>query len=547
MLGDQGTGQARRVRATLEVVVTVSERHSVAFFPRPPIPGYCCGGSRAVPALRLRFHTKHGFFAQAQDLERDTRRRRRRQRIGIQEDQIAGTSRAFVHLFPCLARAGDAQEVQGWYVERLGGWCCRRGRGGRESLGRVKHRRHRLSSTVVISRFSGLTTASPTCIYIVAGIFADTMRRTTELQPCAAARWPVDRPEGRRKGPRAVVQCHGQNVRPALFLHLIEPQTDLRRSGRSIADAFLELPPRDELPDYYQLIRMPVALDTIREKLKRNAYPTVTTLESDLKRMIQNAKEYNVPKSEIYEDAERIRKLVYNFMKVHNPAYTQDPNYTSFPTPLPEPKITLTNSSHRGEPVKEEPKSRDGSVKPRPSTAPKASEPPSERKSSVAPSSARDDGDGDDNGEEDENMDFTGKSFQEAQNMIISEAIRYTDEEYVQLAHARWKPANVFRGLEIFTPFVNLPSRRLEDYYKTIRHPVSLKGVQKRLKGVHGRAPPTGVTDFKTWDAFQDEVSFIWRNAREFNQDGSDMYNLAGEFEVSFERHGIIFPLTDSP
>lgn len=203
----------------------------------------------------------------------------------------------------------------------------------------------------------------------------------------------------------------------------------MRCSGRSISDAFLELPPRDELPDYYQQVRMPIALETIEHRLKQNAYPTVTTLESDLKRMIQNAKEYNVPKSEIYEDAERIRKLVYNFMKVHNPAYSQDPNYTSFPTPYAEPKLTLTNNAHRNESVKEEPKSRDGSVKPRPSTAPKASEPPSEQKSSVAASSPQNDGDGD--GMEDENMDFTGKSFQDAQHMIVAELIRFTDEECV--------------------------------------------------------------------------------------------------------------------
>lgn len=79
---------------------------------------------------------------------------------------------------------------------------------------------------------------------------------------------------------------------------------------------------------------------------------------------------------------------------------------------------------------------------------------------------------------------------------------------------------------------MTLPSRKLEDYYKTIRHPVSLKSVQKRTRGIHGRAPPTGRTDFKTWDAFEEEISFIWRNAREYNLDGSEMYELAGEFEV---------------
>lgn len=80
-----------------------------------------------------------------------------------------------------------------------------------------------------------------------------------------------------------------------------------------------------------------------------------------------------------------------------------------------------------------------------------------------------------------------------------------------------------------------LPSRKLEDYYKYIRHPVSLKSVQKRIRGQHGREAPTGISDFKTWDAFEQEVSFIWRNARDYNEDGSDMYLLAGDLEVCLE------------
>jgi len=61
---------------------------------------------------------------------------------------------------------------------------------------------------------------------------------------------------------------------------------------------------------------------------------------------------------------------------------------------------------------------------------------------------------------------------------------------------------------------------------------VSLSGVKKRTVGRHGREAPTGITDFKSWDAFEQEVSFIWKNARTYNEDGSDMYNLAGELEV---------------
>lgn len=87
--------------------------------------------------------------------------------------------------------------------------------------------------------------------------------------------------------------------------------------------------------------------------------------------------------------------------------------------------------------------------------------------------------------------------------------------------------------MEIFTPFANLPSRKLEDYYKYIKYPVSLRKVRKRVDGEHGRNERTGITDFKTWDAFAEEVSFIWRNAKDYNEDGSEMYDLAVQFEVS--------------
>lgn len=98
-------------------------------------------------------------------------------------------------------------------------------------------------------------------------------------------------------------------------------------------------------------------------------------------------------------------------------------------------------------------------------------------------------------------------------------------------------PLTFVSSVEIFTPFVHLPSRKLEDYYKIIRHPVSLKSVQKRAHGIHGRKDTvTGPTDFKSWEAFEEEVSFIWRNCREYNEDGSGMYELAGEFEVWIPR-----------
>lgn len=61
----------------------------------------------------------------------------------------------------------------------------------------------------------------------------------------------------------------------------------------------------------------------------------MTSLESDLRRMVSNAKSYNEKSSELFSDAEKIRKLVVSFMAVNNPAYARG-NYHPISTPVPE-------------------------------------------------------------------------------------------------------------------------------------------------------------------------------------------------------------------
>ena len=81
-------------------------------------------------------------------------------------------------------------------------------------------------------------------------------------------------------------------------------------------------------------------------------------------------------------------------------------------------------------------------------------------------------------------------------------------------------------------PFLNLPSRGLHTYYQVIKHPQSFKGLQKLVRGIKGREKPTGMSSFKSWQAFEDEASIIWTNARLYNEDGSEIFQLATEFEV---------------
>ncbi|KAH0135078.1 Bromodomain-containing protein, partial [Aureobasidium melanogenum] len=289
------------------------------------------------------------------------------------------------------------------------------------------------------------------------------------------------------------------------------------KTGRLIADLFIDLPSKKELPDYYRTIKLPIAISTVQDKLERHEYPTLSTVESDIKRMVANAKQYNDDKSTVYQDAERIRKALSNFMTKHNPAY-KDPNYIAIPTPIPGGDDDATASSA--------PPTRETSEQPKKITISlKASR---DRKSSAAPPAASSPALAQDDSDP---ADFTGKTFQQAQEHIINGLISHTDQE-----------------LEIFQPFVTLPPRTLTDYYNIIKKPTSLTSVRKRVRGQHSRGPATMQTDFKTWDAFEDEVSYIWRNARDYNEDGSDIFNLSIEFEDLFkERLAIAKKQVDEP
>lgn len=61
----------------------------------------------------------------------------------------------------------------------------------------------------------------------------------------------------------------------------------------------------------------------------------MTPFESDLRRMISNAKSFNVKSSQVFSDAEKIRKIIQIFMMENNPAY-KTPGYQPFATPVPE-------------------------------------------------------------------------------------------------------------------------------------------------------------------------------------------------------------------
>lgn len=91
------------------------------------------------------------------------------------------------------------------------------------------------------------------------------------------------------------------------------------------------------------------------------------------------------------------------------------------------------------------------------------------------------------------------------------------------------------RGQEVGSPFINKPDKVLyKDYYDVIQHPVSLRSISKQVRGVEGRKPHSHKTAFPTWQLFENEVGYIWHNAREFNEDDSEIVTFANYLEVCF-------------
>ena len=167
--------------------------------------------------------------------------------------------------------------------------------------------------------------------------------------------------------------------------------------------------------------------------------------------MVSNAKSFNETNSPIYSYAEKVRKLVSNFMVERNPAY-KDKNYQAVATPIPQ---DLESKSTKPPPQPSKPSvdkkaasqaSKSGADKKTISQASRSNEDPKGEVKAIETKSGRRTGrnasrtspDQNSRGEsslpasQDEEVkteEYKGLSFQEAQLKIIQSMMDFTDEE----------------------------------------------------------------------------------------------------------------------
>ncbi|KAI9505599.1 SNF2 family N-terminal domain-containing protein [Coemansia spiralis] len=112
--------------------------------------------------------------------------------------------------------------------------------------------------------------------------------------------------------------------------------------GHRCCDLFLELPSKRDYPDYYVIIRQPIAMKTIRRNVKAHRYGTVRDFHSDWLLMFNNARTYNEEGSVVYEDACDMQRALENKLNemtgedYRTPIGTQSPLPPAFNLTLPQ-------------------------------------------------------------------------------------------------------------------------------------------------------------------------------------------------------------------
>ncbi|KAM3067631.1 hypothetical protein ACMFMG_000055 [Clarireedia jacksonii] len=328
------------------------------------------------------------------------------------------------------------------------------------------------------------------------------------------------------------------------FMNQLKSAPD--KHGRLFANTFATLPGRHELPGYYEMTRMPIALDTIEAKLNNYDFSTLSELECYFKRFIKNNKDYHDRDAPIHRDAERVRKALVAYMTKTNPEYKRTPGLKLEPTPFPKEDDGSEDMDAEGDIVDEElegvpfeshpqaqaqaslqsqlqtevhpetPSQSQASSQAQSQSLPKRRGRPPKTSMSLRKSTTPAVSDSQYAG-----VSYSSLNFQQAQEKVVADVLSYKEnpeDDYYE-----------------FEPFVSLPPRSLKDYYQVIPNPNCLKDLHKRVKGIHGKAS-TGISDFKTWAAFEEDASLIWKNAFHYNEDGSDIFVLAKELEAFFKK-----------
>uniref|UniRef100_H3DB75 Protein polybromo-1 n=1 Tax=Tetraodon nigroviridis TaxID=99883 RepID=H3DB75_TETNG len=267
-------------------------------------------------------------------------------------------------------------------------------------------------------------------------------------------------------------------------------------AGRLVSELFQKLPSKVHYPDYYAIIKEPIDLRTIAQRIQIGYYKSITAMAKDIDLMAKNAKTYNEPGSQVFKDANTIKKVfIQRKTELEHAEPTKSSLRISILNSRTETIITfevffkflccliLFRNRRSGQ---------------------------SDRLSGVSVSLHY--------GSESEDDPVLSGSvcYDEGESEAESSNIE-TSNPIFQLYEAV-RGARNNQGQLFSEPFQQLPSRReYPDYYQQIKQPISLQQIRGKMKN----------GEYESLEQIDADLSLMFENAKRYNMPNSSIYKRA--------------------
>uniref|UniRef100_A0A8C1ABE8 Protein polybromo-1 n=1 Tax=Cyprinus carpio carpio TaxID=630221 RepID=A0A8C1ABE8_CYPCA len=282
---------------------------------------------------------------------------------------------------------------------------------------------------------------------------------------------------------------------------LLEAVLTYTEHGRLISELFQRLPSKVQYPDYYAIIKEPIDLKAIAQRIQMGFYKSVNHMTKDIDLLVKNAKTYNEPGSQVFKDANTIKKI---FAQRKLELEHSEPIKSSI-------RISSINFSP-GSCID------DGRVGPLCKVFSNTSQRFSlgnrrfaqgDRLSSITTA-----------------LQYGSESEEDA---ILTGSVHYDEgESEAESIHSSMDMSNpIFQMYEavrgcrnnqghlLAEPFFQLPSRKdYPDYFHQISHPVSLQTIRSKMKN----------NEYESVEQIDTELNLMFENAKRYNVPSSQIY-----------------------
>jgi ATP-dependent helicase STH1/SNF2 len=115
------------------------------------------------------------------------------------------------------------------------------------------------------------------------------------------------RKRGRPTPSKETLTPEQRDILQTILDNVYDTVTDLKdEGGRDIIGPFIERPPKDDYPDYYQFIKDPICVNDIMKKINSKGYQNLRQFRHDVGLLCNNCRTYNEDGSILYQDANMI-------------------------------------------------------------------------------------------------------------------------------------------------------------------------------------------------------------------------------------------------